>query len=127
MKATLAKAYIVLSGAILVAVGIAGFFRHEMFNLTFPLAHNLFHLVSGVIALIVGLGRNAASQHIFGLAFGTIYTLVAVAGLLGLHDLGSIQLGLNLQFNFIHLGVGVLSLLAGLASNSPPIAERIST
>lgn len=116
MKATLARLYIVLSGLILVVVGVAGFFRHEMFNLTFPPAHNLFHLASGVIALVVGLGKNAGRQRLFGLAFGTIYTLIAVAGFLGLHDLGSIQLGLNLRFNFIHLGVGVLSVLAGLAS-----------
>lgn len=120
MKARLAKAYIILSGFILVAVGVAGFFRHEMFNLTFPLAHNLFHLVSGVIALVAGFGKNAASQRRFGLAFGTTYTLVAVAGFLGLHDLGSIRLGLNLQFNFIHLGVGVLSVLAGFASTELP-------
>jgi hypothetical protein len=116
MKGTLAKTYIVLSGLILVIVGIAGFFRHEMFHLTFPPAHNLFHLLSGVIALAAGFSKNAASQRSFGLVFGSVYTLVAVAGFLGLHDLGSIQLGLNLQFNFIHLGVGVLSILAGFAS-----------
>jgi hypothetical protein len=44
MGAALAKMYVVLSGAILVVVGIGGFFRHEMFNLTFPPAHNIFHL-----------------------------------------------------------------------------------
>ena len=117
MKATLAKLYVVLSGFILIVVGGAGFFRHKMFNLTFPPAHNLFHLVSGVIALLVGLGKNAASRRSFALVFGSIYTFVAIAGFLGLHDLGSVQLGLNLHFNFIHLGVGVLSLLAGFASS----------
>lgn len=116
MKASLAKAYIIVSGLILVVVGVVGFFRHEMFHLTFPLAHNLFHLVSGMIALAAGFSGDIASRTRFGLGFGTIYTLIAVAGFLGLHDLGTIQLGLNLQFNFIHLGVGVLSLLAGLAS-----------
>jgi hypothetical protein len=123
MKATLAKTYIVLSGLILVTVGIAGFFRHEMFNLTFPPAHNLFHLVSGVIALAAGFSTNAASQRSFGLIFGSVYTLVAIAGFLGLQDLGPIQLGLNIHYNFIHLGVGLLSLLAGLASGSPPLAR----
>jgi len=117
MKAILAKTYVVLSGLILVVVGVAGFFRHEMFNLTFPLAHNLFHLLSGVIALVAGFSKNKASQRNFGLGFGTIYTLVAVVGFLGLHDLGSIQLDLNLHFNFIHLGVGILSILAGFASS----------
>ena len=116
MKAILAKTYVVLSGLILVVVGVAGFFRHEMFHLTFPPVHNLFHLLSGGLALVAGFSKNAANQRRFGLIFGTIYTLVAIAGLLGLHHLGSIQLGLNLQFNFIHLGVGVLSVFAGFAS-----------
>lgn len=117
MKATLARLYIALSGLILVVVGVAGCFRHEMFNLTFPPAHNFLHMLSGVSALAAGLGKNPASPRSFGIVFGTIYTLVAIAGLLGLHDLGSIQLGLNLHFNFIHLGVGVLSIPAGLFSS----------
>ena len=113
MKALLAKAYILLSGLILVAVGIAGFIRHEMFNLTFPPAHNLFHLLSGLIALF-SFSRDSGPR-LFGLIFGSIYTLLAFAGFLGLHDLGPILLGLNIHYNFIHLGVGLLSLLSGLA------------
>jgi hypothetical protein len=116
MGSTLAKIYVVLSGAILVVVGFVGFFRHEMFNLTFPPAHNVFHLVSGVIALGAGLGKNANGPERFGLIFGAIYTLVAIAGFAGMRDLGSIQLDLNTDFNFVHLGVGLLSLAAGLAS-----------
>jgi len=42
MGSTLAKIYVVLSGAILVVVGVVGFFRHEMFNLTFPPAITYF-------------------------------------------------------------------------------------
>src|SRR5258708_38812673 len=116
MGSVLAKIYVVLSGAILVVVGVVGFFRHEMFNLTFPPAHNVFHLVSGVIALWAGLGKRANGPRRFGLIFGAIYTLVAVPGFAGMRDLGSIQLDLNTHFNFIHLGVGLLSLAAGFAS-----------
>jgi hypothetical protein len=123
MKTTLAKTYIILSGFILVVVGIVGFFRHEMFNLTFPPAHNLFHLVSGLIALIAGLGGNPKGPRRFGLIFGSIYTLLAIAGFAGLRDLGPIQFDLNLHFNFIHLGVGLLSLLAGFASPKPPSSQ----
>src|SRR5258708_38085043 len=96
---TLAKIYVVLSGAILVVVGIAGFFRHEMFNLTFPPAHNVFHLGSGVIALWAGLGKSANGRRRFGLIFGAIYTALAISGFLGLRDLGSIQLDLTTHFN----------------------------
>ena len=116
MGSKLARIYVVLSGAILVVVGVAGFFRHEMFNLTFPRAHNVFHLASGVIALWAALGKSADGPRRFGLIFGAIYTLLAAAGFAGLRDLGPIQMDLNTHFNFIHLGIGLLSLTAGLAS-----------
>jgi Domain of unknown function (DUF4383) len=120
MGSILAKIYVVLSGAILVVVGVVGFFRHEMFNLTFPLAHNVFHLGSGVVALWAGLGKSADGPRRFGLIFGAIYTLLALAGFAGMRDFGPIQLDLNTHFNFIHLGVGLLSLAAGLASAKAP-------
>ena len=116
MGSALAKIYVVLSGTILVVVGVVGFFRHEMFNLTFPPAHNVFHLGSGVVALWAGLGKNTNGPRRFGLIFGAIYTLLALAGFAGMRDLGPIQLDLNTHFNFIHLGVGLLSLVAGLIS-----------
>jgi hypothetical protein len=122
LKATLAKTYVILSGFILVVVGIAGFFRHEMFNLTFPPAHNVFHLLSGVIALFAGLRRGLSGTRLFGIIFGSIYTLLAIAGFAGLRDLGPIQLDLNLHFNFIHLGVGMLNLIAGFLAK-PPLAR----
>ena len=118
MARTLARIYVILSGAILVVVGIVGFFRHEMFNLTFPPAHNVFHLGSGAVALWAGLGKSANGPRRFGLIFGAIYTALAIAGFLGLHDLGPIRLDLNTHFNVIHLGVEVLSLAAGLASTT---------
>jgi hypothetical protein len=123
MGSMLAKIYVVLSGAILVVVGVVGFFRREMFNLTFPPAHNVFHLVSGALALGAGLGRSADGARRFGLIFGAIYTLLAIAGFAGLRDLGPMQLDLNTHFNFIHLGVGLLSLTAGLAGAKPAVAQ----
>jgi hypothetical protein len=116
MRSTLAKIYVVLSGAILVVVGVVGSFRHEMFNLTFPPAHNVFHLLSGLVAVWTGLGKDANGPQRFGLIFGTIYAAVAIAGFAGMRDLGPIQLDLNTHFNFIHFGVGLLSLAAGFAS-----------
>ena len=110
-----------LSAAILVIVGIAGFFRHEMFHLTFPPAHNVFHLGSGVIGLWAGLGKNSNGPRWFGLIFGAIYTLLALAGFAGLRDLGPIAFGLNAHYNVIHLGIGLLTLAAGFAAARPPV------
>src|SRR5260370_32646665 len=108
MGSMLAKTYVAVSGAILVVVGVVGFFRHEMFNLTFPPAHNVFHLVSGLIALWAGLGKSTDGPRRFGLIFGAIYTVVAIAGFAGMRDLGPIQPGFNTPFYFIHLAVGLL-------------------
>src|SRR5882762_2962914 len=124
MASTLAKTYVVLSGAILLVVGVVGLFRHEMFNLTFPPAHNIFHLVSGAIALWAALGKREDGSRRFGLIFGTIYTLVAIAGFAGVRDFGALQLDLNTHFNFIHLGVGLLSLAAGFAGAKPAVAPQ---
>jgi hypothetical protein len=41
---------------------------------------------------------------------------MAVRGFAGMRDLGPVQLNLNAYFNFIHLGVGLLSLAAGFAN-----------
>jgi hypothetical protein len=123
MGARLAKIYVVLSGAILVVVGVVGFFRHEMFDLTFPPAHNIFHLGSGVIGLWAGLGKSVNGVRRFGLIFGAIYTLLAIAGFVGLRDLGPIRLDLNSHFNLIHLGVGLLSLAAGLLGAKATAAQ----
>ena len=123
MRAAIARAYVALSGAILFVVGVVGFFRHEMFNLTFPPAHNAFHLGSGAIALWAGFGKRVDGPRLFGLIFGAVYTLIAIAGFAGLRDLGPIQLGLNTHYNFIHLGVGLLSLAAGFAGAKPAAAQ----
>ncbi|PYT49305.1 MAG: hypothetical protein DMG44_11290 [Acidobacteria bacterium] len=123
MRAVIARTYVALSGAILFVVGVVGFFRHEMFNLTFPPAHNAFHLASGAIALWAGFGKPVDRPRLFGLIFGAVYTLVAIAGFAGLRDLGPIQLGLNTHYNFIHLGVGLLSLAAGFAGAKPAAAQ----
>jgi len=41
-----------------------------MFNLTFPPAHNVFHLLSGVVALWAGLGKSVDGPRRFDLIFG---------------------------------------------------------
>jgi len=115
MLPRLAKCYVVLSGFILMVVGITGFFRHEMFGLSFPPTHNVFHLLSGIFALLASFRGRPVSPRRFCLIFGWLYLFVALAGFSGLHDLPGVRLGLNLNFNVIHLGIGVLSLLAGWA------------
>jgi len=53
-----------------------------MFNLKFPPAHNVFHLVSGLIALWAGLGKNVDGPRWFGLDFWSDLYVVAIVALL---------------------------------------------
>jgi hypothetical protein len=93
-----------------------------MMGLTFYPAHNVIHIVSGLIGLWAGLGKSANGPRLFAQIFGVVYTLVGLAGLAGLHDLGPIQLGLNTGYNVIHLAVGLLGLLAGFTAAKPATA-----
>jgi len=115
----MAKTYAVAVGAVLLLVGIAGFLTDEMFGMKFHPAHNVIHILSGAIGLWAGLGKSANGPRTFAQIFGVIYTLVAIAGFAGMHDLGPIQLGLNGAYNVVHLAVGLLGLLAGFTGAKP--------
>jgi len=107
-------------GVVFVAVGVLGFVP--------PLApdgkllglfevntlHNLVHLATGVIAIIVGLNSDSASRMFFRV-FGAIYALVAALGffyveqpLLGLVANNNADTGL-------HLVIAVVALYLGFA------------
>jgi len=75
--------------------------------------HNLVHLLSGVIALVVGLRSEAASRMYFR-AFGVIYGLVAVIGLF----VGSgMLLGMahNMADAVLHVAIAATALYLGFA------------
>jgi preprotein translocase subunit Sss1 len=109
----MAKAYTGIVGAVLLLVGIVGFLMPSLMGMEFFLVHNIIHVVSGLVLLagtFIGGGENAKT---YALIFGVVYTLVAVLGFVGIHDLGSIKLGLNMQYNIVHIAVGLLGILAG--------------
>ncbi len=109
----MAKAYTGIVGAVLLLVGIVGFLMPSLMGMEFFLVHNIIHVASGLVLLagtFIGGGENAKT---YALIFGVVYTLVAVLGFVGIHDLGSIKLGLNMQYNIVHIAVGLLGILAG--------------
>jgi len=115
----MAKAYAVVVGAVLLLVGLVGFLTPSLMGLTFHPAHNVIHLLSGILGLWAGLKSEGAART-YARIFGAVYTLVAVVGFAGIHDLGPIMLGLNGMYNIIHLAVGVLGLAAGFMGASAP-------
>ena len=119
-----ARLYATLVGGTLVIVGIIGFFYSSSFggpghvDKAFGVLgvngwHNVFHIVSGALGLL--LATTAARQYALGL--GAIYVVLAIWGFIigdGHSLLGFIPV--NTADDFLHLILGVLGLAAGVAT-----------
>ncbi|HEX2715292.1 MAG TPA: DUF4383 domain-containing protein [Candidatus Acidoferrales bacterium] len=109
----MARAYAIVVGLLLTVGGIAGFVRHDFYGLHFNTAHNLVHLLSGMLGLAAGLLGDSSGAKTCAQVFGVIYTLVALAGLVGRPEALMAMLGQDTTSNLLHLAVGLLGLLAG--------------
>ena len=110
----MAKTVCKLLGVILLLVGILGF-THLLDSLGAHLspAHNLVHIVSGVLALYFGLSGSLSSAKGFCTIFGLVYLLLGIVGLAkGNLDIGPLMLGK--VDHGIHLIVGAIFLVGGL-------------
>ncbi|HEY8639798.1 MAG TPA: DUF4383 domain-containing protein, partial [Solirubrobacterales bacterium] len=113
----------------LVIAGIIGFFYSSSFGspghvdaalgiLDVNGWHNVFHIVTGGLGLLVA--GYAARQYALGL--GVVYIAIAIWGFI-LGDGHSILsvIPVNTEDNFLHVILGVLGLAAGLAT--PAVAR----
>ena len=110
----MAKTVAKLLGVILLLVGILGF-THVLDPLGAHLspAHNLVHIVSGVISLYFGFAGSLSGAKGFCTIFGLVYLLLGIVGLAkGNLDIGPLMLGK--VDHGIHLIVGALFLAGGL-------------
>jgi Domain of unknown function (DUF4383) len=123
----MAKTVLKIVGVILVLVGIAGFVKHDLLGAHLMVAHNLVHLLSGLIALYVGFAGSISNAKAFCVVFGAVYLLLGIAGLVlgnpagkmlhvGPLILGSVDHG-------IHILLGVLFLIGGLFTKEAPAAS----
>lgn len=128
---TPARLYCLLVGAALLVGGLIGYFYESSFETGESLRsdealgvlavngwHNLVHLASGAVLLaLAGVARPAA------LAFGAVYTLVALVGFVatGSDGLGFVAensalfdaIPVNDADNVLHLAIGLTGLAAG--------------
>src|SRR5579864_6275883 len=115
------KAYAVVVGLVLLLVGIIGFVEGDkmMMGLHFNLIHNCIHLVSGMVGLAAGLAGGQKGGRAFAQVFGVVYTIVAIIGFAGAPVYVVTMLDLNIpMYNYIHVVVGVLGLIAGFLGGS---------
>ena len=123
---TPAQLYALVFGAVLLLVGILGFFANSDFGnlgsnvngdelIAFEVNgwHNIVHAASGLLGL--ALWRSATGARVFALGFGVVYLVVTAYGFVtGDHILG--LLPVNGPENVLHLLIAVTGLGAGLAS-----------
>lgn len=112
------KSWSLLFGIAFIIIGILGFIPAiTPDNLLFGLfmvdtIHNVIHLVSGALALVVAYNLNYATLYFR--IFGVVYAVVAIAGFFT-NDLLIIHV--NLADNFLHLVIAALSLYLGFLRN----------
>ena len=128
-----AQVFALVIGVTLVAAGILGFFYSASFStgdgaerdalldiLDVNGWHNLVHIASGAVGLlVVGSYRGA---RVYALGLGAVYLLVTLLGFIA-GDGGEILnlIPVNTEDNFLHLLIGIAGIAAGLAT---PATER---
>src|SRR5213080_242789 len=128
-NASPARLYALVVGSVLVAAGIIGFFYNAHFGsgsdvfghdtsvkvfgiLAVNGWHNVVHLVTGALGLLAA--GYAARVYAFGLGF--VYIVVAVWGfIIGSGDSILTIVPVNTADNVLHLVLGILGIVAGLA------------
>jgi hypothetical protein len=124
-----ARLYLSVAGALLVVLGIAGFFYNGHFGSGADVVgndtsvkvlgafevngwHNVLHLVTGALALVAA----GYAARAFALGLGAAYVALAVWGfIVGSGDSILSIIPVNTADDFLHLGIGVLGVAAGLA------------
>ncbi len=115
----MAKTVAKIMGLVLLLVGVLGF-THVLDSLGAHLspAHNLVHILTGVIALYFGFAGSLSGAKGFCIIFGLIYLLLGILGLaMGELHLGPLMLGK--VDHGIHLIVGAIFLAGGLFTKNP--------
>lgn len=119
----------VLFGLVFLALGILGFVPSalkdgDLFGIfRLNLTHNIIHIITGLIALWVGITSEYASK-VFFQVFGVVYGVVAILGFVyGDKEI----LGLvanNTADTWLHLVIAVISLYLGFGCCSKCSSSR---
>jgi len=128
-----AQVYALVIGLTLVVAGVVGFFYSASFStgdgserdavlgiLDVNGWHNLVHIASGAVGLLVAGSYRGARSYALGL--GVVYLLVTLLGFIaGDGDEILNLIPVNTEDNFLHLLIAIAAIAAGLAT---PATER---
>ena len=116
----MAKTIATVLGAGFLLVGIIGFIAPHLMGMHLSMAHNIIHLVSGALALWIGIAGSYGAARSFCFFFGLVYGLLGVLGFLmgtGPDRMFTIipdQLMLGRMDHIIHIVLGGVFLIGAL-------------
>jgi hypothetical protein len=124
----MAKTICTFLGVVFILVGLVGFAKHDLLGAHLSAAHNVVHLVSGAIALYLGLKGSLSAAKMFCIIFGAVYLLLGIVGFLlgtGPDKILAVAPG-TLEFgtidHIIHVLLGVIFLIGGFITKSGTVS-----
>jgi hypothetical protein len=115
----MAKTVCKILGVVFLLVGVCGFVAPHLLGAHLTPAHNVVHIVSGIIALYFGFAGTLSGAKMFALVFGVVYLALGILGM-ALGDAGNERmwhvgpLDLGQADHGIHILLGVIFLAGGL-------------
>ena len=82
MPASVANRVCLILGIGFLLVGILGFVAPSLLGMHLSMAHSVVHLLTGAIALWLGLKGTVGGAKTFCIVFGAVYVLLGLAGFL---------------------------------------------
>ena len=137
----MAKTICKLLGVVFLLVGLIGFIKPDLLGAHLSMAHNLIHIVSGILALYFGFAGSYSGARSFALAFGAVYLLLGIVGfIMGAPGTSTIAnmtmedsrlwkvipntLELGTADHAIHILLGIV-FLAGALLTKPDVARAV--
>lgn len=118
----MAKTVCVVLGIGFLLVGLIGFVAPGFLGAHLSAAHNAIHLLSGAVALYLGLKGSLAAARSFCIAFGVVYLALGVIGFAvgegsdRMWDLIPGTLMLGTMDHVIHVLLGAIFLVGGFGT-----------
>ena len=120
----MAKTIATLLGVVFILVGLVGFAAPGLMGAHLDPVHNVIHLVSGAIALYLGLRGSLSAAKMFCLVFGVVYLLLGIVGFFAgtdgdrmLHVIPGV-LEFGTVDHVIHVLLGAVFLIGGLMTRT---------
>lgn len=119
----MAKTVATILGALFLIIGLLGFVAPNLLGMHLNVTHNFVHIISGALALYFGLAGTLPAARTFCIVFGVVYGLLGLFGFF-FGDPNNMltvipgQLVLGTADHVIHLLLGAIFLVAGLATRT---------